>query len=93
MTEINYTIKEPFKNINEIKPYITFSKFIKDKSNYLDSQRINIGLTFPVKDVVITGEYIISKNDYGIGGTMDAMAKGDNNKLNKLVFISAEYNF
>lgn len=93
MTEINYTIKEPFKNINEIKPYITFSKFIKDKSNYFDSQRINIGLTFPVKDVVITGEYIISKNDYGIGGTMDAMAKGDNNKLNKLVFISAEYNF
>ena len=93
MTELNYTIKEPFKNIKEIKPYITFSKFIKDKRDYLDSQRVNIGLTFPVKDLVIMGEYIISKNDYGIGGSADAMAKGDNNKLNKLVFISAEYNF
>lgn len=93
MTEINYSFKEPFKNISEIKPYITYSKYLKDQANYIDSDRLILGSVLQYKNLELAGEYIISHNDSDIGGNKDALAQGENKKSNKMFIVSATYYF
>lgn len=92
-TEISYSIKEPFKNISEIKPYLTYSTYNKQQSGFIDSDRLNAGFYFFYKNLGIQAEYIRSKNDPMTGDSSLSLGQGDHNKASQLFFVSAGYYF
>jgi hemolysin activation/secretion protein len=47
--EINYTFAKPFHQLENIKPYVSYSRFYKDESGYQDSDRLIAGLYFNYK--------------------------------------------
>ena len=93
MAELNYNLKNDFKNITGIKPYLSYSQFFKDESGYKDSNRIITGLAFNYKKIGVQAEYIWSRNDAMIGGSSKALAEGDNNEWNKLLYLAVGYYF
>ncbi|AYO52815.1 hypothetical protein [Acinetobacter wuhouensis] len=93
MAELNYSVKDDFKGITGIKPYLSYSQFFKDESGYEDSNRIIAGLAFNYKKVGVQAEYIWSRNDAMIGGSSKALAEGDNNDWNKLLYLAVGYYF
>lgn len=93
LNEINYTIKQPFKHVPEMKSYLSYGKYYKDQQGYLDSERLNAGVYFFYKDIGIQAEYIISKNDPAVGSSANSLAKGDNNDINKLFALAVGYFF
>lgn len=93
MAELNYSVKDDFKGITGIKPYLSYSQFFKDESGYEDSNRIIAGLAFNYKKVGVQAEYIWSRNDAMIGGSSKALAEGDNKDWNKLLYLAVGYYF
>lgn len=93
MAELNYTIKNDLKGITGIKPYLSYSQFFKDKEAYQDSNRVIAGIAFNYKKVGVQAEYIWARNDAMIGGTANALAQGDNNDWNKLLYLAVGYYF
>ncbi len=93
MAELNYSVKDEFKGITGIKPYISYSQFFKDQTGYKDSNRIISGVSMKYKKVGVQLEYILSRNDAMIGGTAKSLAEGDNNKWNKLLYLAVGYYF
>ena len=91
--EINYTFAKPFHQLENIKPYVSYSRFYKDESGYQDSDRLIAGLYFNYKKVGIQGEYIWSRNDPMTGSGADGLAQGDGNQWNKLFYLSLGYYF
>ncbi len=91
--EINYTFAKPFHQLENIKPYVSYSRFYKDESGYQDSDRLIAGLYFNYKKVGIQGEYILSRNDPMTGSGADGLAQGDSNQWNKLFYLSIGYYF
>lgn len=61
VNEINYTFAQPFHKLENIKPYISHSRFFKDENGYKDSERLIAGVYFNYKAIGIQGEYIMSK--------------------------------
>lgn len=93
MAELNYSFDKEFNGINGIKPYISYSQFFKDQEGYKDSNRIITGLAFNYKKIGVQAEYIISRNDSMVGGTLESLAEGDNNHWNKLFYLAIGYYF
>lgn len=93
MAELNYTVKNDFKGITGIKPYLSYSQFFKDEKAYQDSNRVIAGVGFNYKKVGVQAEYIWSRNDAMIGGTAKALAEGANNDWNKLLYLAIGYYF
>lgn len=91
--ELNYSYKPDFHGITGIKPYLSFSQFFKDQSGYNDSNRVIGGVAFNYKQIGVQAEYIVTRNDPFIGGSADALAQGDNNRWNKLLYIALGYYF
>ena len=91
--EINYTFAKPFHQLENIKPYVSYSRFYKDESGYQESDRLIAGLYFNYKKVGIQGEYILSRNDPMTGSGADGLAQGDSNQWNKLFYLSIGYYF
>ncbi|WP_372403731.1 hypothetical protein ACDW34_17225 [Acinetobacter piscicola] len=93
MAELNYSVKNKFKGLTGIKPYLSYSQFFKDEESYKDSNRIIAGLAFNYKKVGVQAEYIWSRNDAMIGGSSKALAEGDNHDWNKLLYLAVGYYF
>lgn len=93
MAEVNYTLKDEFKGITGIKPYLSYSQFFKDQAGYKDSTRIITGVAFNYKKVGVQFEYIMSRNDAMIGGNANSLAEGDHNDWNKLLYVALGYYF
>ncbi|ENU58059.1 hypothetical protein L291_0814 [Acinetobacter guillouiae MSP4-18] len=91
--EINYTLAQPFYQLENIKPYLSYSRFFKDQKDYQDSDRLIAGVYFNYKAVGIQGEYIWSRNDPMTGGSANGLAQGDSNQWNKLFYLSLGYYF
>jgi hypothetical protein len=91
--EINYTLAQPFYQLENIKPYLSYSRFFKDQKGYQDSDRLIAGVYFNYKAVGIQGEYIWSRNDPMTGGSANGLAQGDSNQWNKLFYLSLGYYF
>ena len=91
--EINYTFAKPFHQLENIKPYVSYSRFYKDESGYQDYDRLIAGLYFNYKKLGIKGEYILSRNDPMTGSGADGLAQGDSNQWNKLFYLSIGYYF
>ena len=93
VNEINYTFAQPFHKIENIKPYISHSRFFKDEEGYKDSERLIAGVYFNYKAIGIQGEYIMSKNDPMVGGGANGLAQGSSNDWDKLFYLSIGYYF
>ncbi|MZY07471.1 hypothetical protein GUK58_15605 [Acinetobacter pittii] len=93
VNEINYTFAQPFHQIENIKSYISHSRFFKDEDGYKDSERLIAGVYFNYKAIGIQGEYIMSKNDPMVGGGADGLAQGSSNDWDKLFYLSIGYYF
>ena len=89
-------ISYAFKNVGKlgtITPYAMYSSFIKDASSYKDSSRNILGVSLEHKNITLLAEYIMSKNDFLIGGDEYSYAQGGPSKMNKLLNIQFIYNF
>lgn len=98
MTELNYSVQAEPYGITGIKPYFSYSHYFKDKSfkdkqSDIDSNRIITGLAFNYKKIGIQAEYILSRNDAMIGGSANALAQGDKDKWDRLLYLALGYYF
>ena len=85
-----------FKTWNDqltIMPFFMYSGYLKDQDNFEDSERNILGTMFGYKNSYLYAEYIWSKNDPFIGGSGQALAKGDHNTANKLFNLTYIYTF
>ncbi len=74
-------------------PYWVLSGFDKKRKEFENSQRNIVGLAWEYKNATLYTEYLISKNDPFVGGTVNSLAKGDDGKWNKLLNLMLVYNF
>lgn len=93
VNELSYAVEKPIFKLENIKPYISYSQFLKDESGYKDSERLIAGVYFNYKAIGIQGEYIWSKNDPMTGGSENGLAQGDSNRWNQLFYLSLGYYF
>lgn len=91
--EFNYSVAEPFHQLENIKPYLSYSRFFKDEADYLDSERLIAGVYFNYKAVGVQGEYIWSRNDPMTGGSANGLAQGDSHDWDKMFYVSVGYYF
>ncbi len=76
-----------------ITPYLVFSGFDKKQKQFQNSQRNIAGLAWEYKNTTLYTEYLTSKNDPFVGGTVNSLGKGDDAKWNKLLNLMLVYNF
>ena len=93
VNELSYTVDKPLFKLENIKPYISYSQFLKDESGFKDSERLMAGVYFNYKAIGVQGEYIWSKNDPMTGGSGNGLAQGDSNRWNQLFYLSLGYYF
>ncbi|OTG63457.1 porin [Acinetobacter silvestris] len=93
VNELSYAVDEPLFKLENIKPYISYSQFLKDESGFNDSERLMAGVYFNYKSIGVQGEYIWSKNDPMTGGSGNGLAQGDSNRWNQLFYLSLGYYF
>ncbi|OTG81055.1 porin [Acinetobacter sp. ANC 4648] len=93
VNEFSYTVNKPLFKLENIKPYISYSQFLKDESNFKDSERLMAGVYFNYKAIGVQGEYIWSKNDPMTGSGSNGLAQGDSNRWNQLFYLSLGYYF
>ena len=93
VNEINYTFAQLFHQLENIKPYLSHSRFFKDEAGYKDSERLIAGVYFNYKAIGIQGEYILSKNDPMVGSSADGLAQGVSNEWDKMFYLSLGYYF
>lgn len=85
-----------FKNVgkfSKISPHFMYSNYAKSESGYKDSTRNILGITAYYKDLMFVADYIMSKNDYLIGGPLDSYAEGSANKTEKMLNLQVAYLF
>jgi len=68
-------------------PYWVLSGFDTKHKEFENSQRNMVGLAWEYKNATLYTEYLISKNDPFVGGTIRSLAKGDDGKSNKLLNV------
>ncbi|TCB82466.1 hypothetical protein E0H94_00985 [Acinetobacter sp. ANC 4173] len=90
--DLNYVYKDPNQRFT-LTPYLTYSSYVKNKSNYKDSTRNIIGAQLDIKQFSMAAEYIIGKNDVFINGSADSLAVGDDNSTNRMLNLLFFYNF
>lgn len=93
VNELSYVIDKPVFKLENIKPYISYSQFLKDEAGFKDSERLMTGVYFNYKSIGVQGEYIWSKNDPMTGGSSKALAQGDSNQWNQMFYVSLGYYF
>ena len=93
VNELSYAVKQPIFQMENIKPYISYSQFSKDESTFQDSERLMTGVYFNYKSIGVQGEYIWSKNDPMTGSSGRGLAQGDQNGWNQLFYLSIGYYF
>ncbi|MGK8804293.1 hypothetical protein [Acinetobacter seifertii] len=90
--DTSYTFKNIRDSLN-VTPYVVFSGFNKKEAGFDNSQRNIAGVVWDYKNVSLYTEYLMSKNDPFVGGTVNSLAAGDDGKWNKLLNIMFQYNF
>lgn len=90
--DLNYVYKDPNQRFT-LTPYLTYSSYVKNKSNYKDSTRNIIGAQLDIKQFSMAAEYIMGKNDVFINGSADSLAAGDDNSTNRMLNLLFFYNF
>lgn len=93
VNEINYSFDRPFHKIENIKPYVSYSRIYKEQSGDQDSDRLIAGVSFNYKAIGIQGEYIWSRNDPMTGASSDGLAQGDRNGWNQMLYLALGYYF
>lgn len=93
VNELSYAVDKPLFKLENIKPYISYSQFLKDESGFKDSERLMAGVYFNYKSIGVQGEYIWSKNDPMTGGSSNALAQGDSHQWNQMFYVSLGYYF
>lgn len=93
VNELSYAVDKSLFKLENIKPYISYSQFLKDESGFKDSERLMAGVYFNYKSIGVQSEYIWSKNDPMTGGSSNALAEGDSNQWNQMFYLSLGYYF
>ncbi|WP_151982079.1 porin [Acinetobacter guerrae] len=95
VNEINYTFQKPYFHLENIKPYLSHSRFFKDESGYKDSERLIGGVGFNYKAIGVQAEYIMSRNDPMNGGDAESLAQGNQsqNGWDKMFYLAVGYYF
>lgn len=93
VNEINYTFTQPFYRLENIKPYLSHSRFFKDEKGAYDSERLIGGVAFNYKAIGIQAEYLMSRNDPMNGGDAQSLAQGNNNGWDKMFYLAVGYYF
>lgn len=81
------------KDVFNISPYLVLSGLNKKENDFANSQRNIVGINWNYKNISLYTEYLMSKNDPFVGGTVNSLAKGDDGKWNKLLNLMLIYNF
>ena len=91
--DVSYQFKDLIEGVN-LRPYFMHSSYLKEPSQFKNSQRNIIGLGIDYKNISLISEYILSKNDPFIGGGLNSLAEGDlDQHTNKLLNFTLFYHF
>lgn len=76
-----------------VSPYLMLSAYDKKEHTFKNSQRHAVGISWDYKNLSLYTEYLISRNDPFIGGSLVSLAQGDDNQWKKLFNMMLVYNF
>ncbi|WP_130803244.1 porin [Acinetobacter ihumii] len=95
VNEINYTFEQPYFHLENIKPYLSHSRFFKDSATAKDSERLIGGVAFNYKAIGVQAEYIMSRNDPMNGGDAQSLAQGnaEHNGWDNMFYLAVGYYF
>ena len=95
VNEVNYTFRQPYFYLENIKPYLSHSRFFKDSAGAQDSERLIGGVAFNYKAIGVQAEYIMSRNDPMNGGDAESLAQGntDHKGWDNMFYLAVGYFF
>lgn len=95
--EVSYKIPEDIGPFNVV-PYLNYSAYFKDRSNFKNSERFILGAAWTLKadpNLVIYSEGVFGRNDpyVGAGQFLNGLAKGGDNKWKAAFIVNIGYYF
>ncbi|MDF0604940.1 hypothetical protein HZU77_004630 [Neisseriaceae bacterium TC5R-5] len=91
--ELNYAIPWANSWIKDIKPYLNYSAYHKDKSGFKTSQRILAGVQFANGPIYSYIELRRGRNDPFTGDYTTGLAEGGSDQWKKTLYINIGYYF
>lgn len=90
--EVNHTLKVLDDKLT-VMPFLMLSGYLKDQKLFEDSERHIAGAMFGYDNVYLYAEYLWARNDPFLGGSGEALGRGDHNKWNKMFNLTLIYTF
>lgn len=90
--ELNHTFKVLDDKLT-VMPFMMLSGYLKDQNQFEDSERHIAGAMFGYDNMYLYAEYLWGKNDPFLGGSGEALGRGDHNKWNKMFNLTLIYTF
>ena len=91
--EISYELPWTLGPINKVTPYLNYSAFMKDRSDFRDSRRLIAGAHFNAGPLFIQTELRFGRNDPMTGDYSNGAAAGGDGKLKRVFYANIGYYF
>lgn len=78
---------------HKIAPHFMYSHYAKSEENFNDSTRHILGITAYYQDFTFVADYIVGKNDFLVGGPVDAYAQGSSGQTEQMLNLQFYYVF
>lgn len=90
--EVNHSFKVLDEKLT-VMPFLMFSGYVKDQKQFKDSERHIAGAMFGYDQMYLYAEYLWARNDPFIGGSAEALGRGDHSKWSKMFNLTLIYTF
>ena len=91
--ELSYELPGTLGPISKVTPYVNYSTFLKDRSDFRDSQRLIAGAHFNAGPLFIQAEMRFGRNDPMTGDYSNGAAAGGDNSLKRVFYVNIGYYF
>lgn len=91
--DTSYDLDWKWRFISDVKPYINYSVFTKDKDGFKDSQRLLAGVQFTAGPIYIYTEYRLGRNDPYTGDFTQGAGAGGEDKWKRSLYMNFGYYF
>ncbi|MBI1905000.1 MAG: hypothetical protein HYS20_01975 [Rhodocyclales bacterium] len=91
--DLSYDVDWKWRFISDVKPYVNYSVYAKDKSGFKDSERLLAGVQFTAGPLYIYTEYRLGRNDPYTGDFTQGAGAGGENKWKRSLYMNFGYYF
>ncbi len=91
--DLSYAVDWKWRFISDVKPYVNYSIYAKDKSGFEDSERLLAGVQFAAGPLYIYTEYRLGRNDPYTGDFTQGAAAGGDDEWKRSLYMNVGYYF